>query len=236
MHLEIIYRDQYLLAVNKPAGLLVHRSTLAGDATEFAMQILRNQVGQHVFPAHRLDRKTSGVLLFSLDKNTDAALQHLFATGKIHKTYLAIVRGFTEKIGRIDHPLKKENGTFQQAATNYRTLATAELDFPSHTHITSRYSLVEVTPETGRMHQIRRHFAHILHPIIGDRPHGCNKQNRLFLEKFNLREMMLHASEICFVHPQTNEKIAVAANPGSEFMRIAVIMGWSLKELTESQK
>ncbi|MFP4469610.1 MAG: pseudouridine synthase [Bacteroidales bacterium] len=232
MELEIIYRDQYLLAVNKPAGLLVHRSALAGDATEFAVQILRNQVGQHVFPAHRLDRKTSGVLLFSLDKNTDAALQHLFATGKIHKTYLAIVRGYTEKEGRIDYPLKKENGTYQQAATNYSTLATAELGFPSHTHISSRYSLVKVNPETGRMHQIRRHFAHILHPIIGDRPHGCNKQNRLFLEKFSLREMMLHASQICFVHPQTNEKLSIAAKPGSEFIRIAGVMGWRSEEQT----
>ncbi len=227
LELEIIYQDEHLLAVNKPHGLLVHRSALARDAAEFAMQILRNQVGRHVYPAHRLDRKTGGVLLFSLDKTTDALIQRLFASGEIHKHYMAIVRGYTEDNGRIDYPLKKENGVIQQAATSYRTLARAEIDLPARQHLTSRYSLVEVTPETGRMHQIRRHFAHILHPIIGDRPHGCNKQNRLFKEKFNMTTMLLHARQLSFNHPISGKPVEIIANPSDEFIRICALMGWS---------
>jgi len=220
LSLEIIYRDNFLIAINKPHGLLVHRSSLAGDATEFAMQMLRDQIDQHVYPAHRLDRKTSGVLLFALDKTTDSLLQQMFAIGKMHKTYLAIVRGYTDNEGTIDYPLRKENGKMQEAVTHYKTLARCEIDIPTKNHATSRYSFVEVTPETGRMHQIRRHFAHILHPIIGDRPHGCNKQNKLFKEKYNMTTMLLHASEIQFAHPVGGENILIRAELSEEFKRV----------------
>src|SRR5690606_20245422 len=121
--LEVLYQDDYLIAINKPHGLLVHRSSIAADAEVFALQLLRDQLGQMVFPAHRLDRKTSGVLLFALDKHTDSALQQLFMDRQVDKTYLAIVRGYTEDKGRIDYPLRKENGTEQEALTHYETLA-----------------------------------------------------------------------------------------------------------------
>ncbi len=221
---EIIYRDKQLIAINKPHGLLVHRSSIASDATEFAMQMLRDQIDQHVYPAHRLDRKTSGVLLFSLDKTTDSLIQHKFATGKIHKTYLAIVRGYTENEGTIDYPLRKENGAMQEAVTQYLTLARGELELPTQQHPTSRYSLVEVSPETGRMHQIRRHFAHILHPIIGDRPHGCNKQNKLFKENYNMTTMLLHALEVNFEHPHTKENVVIRAGLSEEFKRMLSVL------------
>ncbi|MCF8365703.1 MAG: tRNA pseudouridine(65) synthase TruC [Bacteroidales bacterium] len=220
MDLEIIYKDEFLAAVNKPPGLLVHPSALARDAEEFAMQMLRNQMGRHVYPAHRLDRKTSGVLLFSLDKDTDSLMQQLFAAGSVHKTYVAIVRGYTKDEETIDYPLRKENGRMQDAVTRYKTLARAEINLPDTRHQTSRYSLVKVNPDTGRMHQIRRHFAHILHPIIGDRPHGCNKQNKLFKEKFDMTTMLLHASEISFVHPLSGEKIEIRAELSDEFNRM----------------
>ena len=218
--LEIIYCDEDMIAINKPHGLLVHRSTLAADAGEFAMQMLRNQIGRHVYPVHRLDRKTSGVLLFALSNQMSSSLQKLFASGKINKTYLAIVRGYTNDTGTIDYPLKRENGSYQDAITHYRTLFRTEMDFPSHTHTTSRYSLVEVKPATGRMHQIRRHFAHIFHPIIGDRPHGCNKQNRFFKETFGMDTMLLHASKLEFSHPITERRICIEAASLDEFNRM----------------
>ena len=228
MELEILYRDDFLVAINKPHGLLVHRTKLANDATEFALQILRDQLGQAVYPAHRLDRKTGGLLLFALNSEMDRLLQMQFAERKIKKTYLAIVRGFTPSNQVIDYPLKKENGQIQEAVTHIETLEKAEIDVPFGPHKTSRYSLVRVTPVTGRMHQIRKHLAHINHPIIGDRPHGCNKQNRLFKEKWKMETMMLHAEVLEFAHPITKELLSIEAKPQTEFIRMNRLMGWSV--------
>lgn len=220
MKLKILYQDEHLIAINKPPGLLVHRTRIANDADEYALQILRDQINQRVFPVHRLDRKTSGVLLFGLSEEIDRIMQMAFAERRIGKTYLAIVRGFTHDEGLIDYPLRKENGKLQEAITDFKTLRRSEIDLPFGKHVTSRYSLVKVKPQTGRMHQIRKHFAHIDHPIIGDRPHGCNKQNKLFKEKFGLMTMMLHASELQFDHPVTKEKIIIQANPNDDFERM----------------
>ncbi len=180
--LEILYQDQYLVAINKPHGLMVHRSPIATNTDTFAVQELRNQLNLHVYPAHRLDRKTSGVLLFALDKEVLPALQTQFAARTLEKTYWAILRGYSEDKGTIDYALTNDKGKTQEAVTHYKTLQRTEIEVPFGKHTSSRYSLVEAKPETGRMHQLRKHFAHILHPIIGDRPHGCNKQNKLFLE------------------------------------------------------
>lgn len=226
--LEILFQDTRLIAINKPPGLLVHRSSVAADAREFALQLLRDQVNQQVYPVHRLDRKTSGVLLFALDKDTLRQVQRQFAErNQVEKIYLAIVRGFTEEDGIIDYPLKREDGKLQEAVTTYKTLAQSELNIPFGKHATSRYSLVEITPETGRMHQIRKHFAHIFHPIIGDRPHGCNKQNRFFKEKWEMTEMLLHATSLSFIHPDTLHKITIRASPFGEFVRMMNLMNFS---------
>jgi tRNA pseudouridine65 synthase len=219
--LEILYQDEQIIAINKPNGLLVHRTSLARDADEFALQILRDQIGKQVTPAHRLDRKTSGVLIFTLSAESNAQMQNQFAENKVKKVYLAIVRGFTDDSGMIDYPLVKENGTSQSATTNYHTLSRSELEIPFGKQQTSRYSMVEITPQTGRMHQIRKHFAHILHPIIGDRPHGCNKQNKLFKDNWNMTTMLLHASEIRFFHPASNLEITIIASLNDEFNRTA---------------
>ena len=224
MTLEILYQDEYIVAINKPHGLLVHRSSIAADAEVFALQLLRDQLGQAVYPAHRLDRKTAGVLLFALDKETDSLLQQLFMDRQVEKSYLAIVRGYTEDQGSIDYPLRKENGTEQEALTHYQTIARAEIPLPHGRFATSRYSLVEVRPETGRMHQIRRHFAHIFHPILGDRPHGCNKQNRLWKETYNMDSMMLHAHSLKFLHPRTNDEIIVCAQIQPAFEQVLDIL------------
>lgn len=215
--LEIIYQDDHLIAINKPHGLLVHRSKIANDATEFALQILRDQVGKHVSPVHRLDRKTAGVLLFAFDKETEIAMQKQFMDGLVAKKYLAVLRGHAPDELDIDYPLAKENGTLQEAFTTFKTLQRTEIDVAFGKHATSRYSLVEAAPTTGRMHQLRKHFAHIFYPIIGDRKHGCNKQNRFFKEQFEMTTMLLHASSLSFKHPITNQEIHLSANPQNEF-------------------
>ena len=224
--LEILFADEHLVAINKPHGLLVHRSPIAMDASEFALQLLRDQINHWVNPVHRLDRKTGGVLLFAVHKQIEIAVHELFTKNEVRKKYLAIVRGHTAPAGEIDYPLRKENGVLQEAFTKYVTLEKAELDIALGAHQTSRYSLVEASPETGRMHQLRKHFAHIHHPIIGDRPHGCNKQNKLFKERWEMNTMLLHASEITFKHPVTEEQITIHAPLQDEFNRVKLLMGW----------
>lgn len=224
--LDILFRDEYLVAINKPHDLLVHRSSLAADAQVFALQLLRDQVGQKVYPVHRIDRKTAGVLLFAFQKPAEIIMQKQFAENLVSKKYLAILRGHTAGDGQIDYPLKKENGTLQQAFTAYHTLKHAELQLPFGKHATSRYSLVEASPKTGRMHQLRKHFAHIFHPIIGDRTHGCNKQNKLFSEKWQMSTMLLHASSLTFNHPVNQQMIVIQAPLQPEFLKAMALMGW----------
>ena len=224
--LEIVYQDDHIIAINKPHGLLVHRSSIANDAKEFALQLLRDQVGRHVSPVHRLDRKTGGLLLFAFEKDVEIALHQQFQNGQVTKKYLAVLRGHSPDHQEIDYPLAKENGTIQEAFTSFITLKRAELDIPFGKHETSRYSLVEATPTTGRMHQLRRHFAHIFYPIIGDRKHGCNKQNRFFKEQWEMTTMLLHASELTFKHPVTNEIVSLTANISDEFGRVNQLMSW----------
>jgi tRNA pseudouridine65 synthase len=226
--LEILYQDENLIAVNKPHGLLVHRSSIAADAEEFALQLLRDQTGKKVNPAHRIDRKTGGVLLFAFDKPTEIAMQQQFMENKVKKKYLAIVRGYTPDSEEIDYALRKENGTLQDALTRYRTLNRAELEVPFGPHPTSRYSLVEATPETGRMHQLRKHFSHIFHPIIGDRTHGCNKQNKLFKDTWEMETMLLHAAQLSFIHPVTEVLTVIEAPLQNEFKRVMQLMNWEL--------
>lgn len=218
--LEILFQCEHLVAINKPNGLLVHRSPIASDADVFAVQLLRDQLGRKVYPVHRLDRKTSGVLLFALDEATNREMQRKFMDGQITKTYHAIVRGYTPDKGEIDYPLKRDDGVTQDALTYFETLMRTEVPFAVGKHPTSRYSLVQLNPATGRMHQLRKHMAHILHPIIGDRPHGCNKQNRYFKEQLNMMQMMLHALSLEFVHPFTNESTYISAPYQLEFSRM----------------
>jgi len=224
--LEIVYQDEHLIAINKPHGLLVHRSSIATDAKEFALQLVRDQVGRRVSPVHRLDRKTGGLLLFAFEKDVEIAMHKQFQEGLVHKKYLAIVRGYAPDTMEIDYPLVKENGMIQEAFTAFETLKKAELPIALGSHPTSRYSLVEATPTTGRMHQLRKHFAHIFHPIIGDRKHGCNKQNRFFKEQWEMTTMLLHASELSFSHPVTNEQLHLSASLHEEFKRVMALMNW----------
>jgi tRNA pseudouridine65 synthase len=224
--LEIIYDNGQLIAINKPHGLLVHTTGMAADETITAVRLLRNQTGQWVFPAHRLDRKTAGVLLFSFDRSINSLMQQQFMNHEVVKTYHALVRGYTDDSGTIDYPVADRNGKLKEAITYYKTLQRVELPLPFGKFDTSRYSLVEIKPVTGRIHQIRKHFAHILHPIIGDRPHGCNKQNRFFLEKWNHYEMLLHARSLQFRHPINEVIVKITANYHQSFARMLSILGF----------
>lgn len=224
MHLEILYEDEDLIAINKPPGLLVHKSKIAADTEEFALQILRNQIGQKVFPVHRIDRKTSGVLLFTKTHESVAKFQQALAEASTIKEYHAITRGYIQDDLHLNHPLKNEKNIIQSAETSFHCLKRTEINLPSGKHQTSRYSLIQAFPKTGRMHQIRKHLNHLRHPIIGDRPHGCNKQNKLFLEHFNLSQMMLHCYEISMLHPIKNIEIKINAPYFNEFKRIKSIL------------
>lgn len=215
--LPVLYRDEHCIAIDKPAGLQVHRSRIS-QAAEFALQRLRDQIGQRVYPVHRLDRPTSGVLLFGLNPTAARALAEQFQARLPRRSYLAVVRGYPEPAGRIDYPLQDEHETEpRQAITSFRRLATVELPFAVSRYPTSRYALVEAELHTGRRHQIRRHFAHIAHPLIGDTTHGQGSHNRLFRQEFGIHRLLLHAQRLQFEHPRTGRELAVTAPLPREF-------------------
>ena len=232
--LEILFQDEYLVAINKPSGLLVHKSYYAGEADEYAVEMLANQLQRKVHLVHRLDRKTSGALLFALDKDTLKKASDQFMNREVEKKYIAIVRGWTKEEETIDYDLTNENEVVQNAVTYYHRLQTSEIDLPFRGHQTSRYSFVEAIPETGRFHQLRKHFKHILHPILGCRKHGCNKQNKLWLQTFGITAMPLHSHQLNFKHPITGDDLSINAslnvNPG--FLEIAKVLNFNLEKYT----
>jgi tRNA pseudouridine65 synthase len=217
--IEIIYEDDFIIALNKAHGDLMHSSPIARDAPYNLKDDLSAYKGFPCFPLHRLDRKTSGICLFSKNKQHNFEFQTLFDSKQIRKTYYSIVRGFTPEMSTIDYPLINDAGKIQKAITQFRTLETGEIHYYYNGFPTIRYSLVHIIPDTGRFHQIRKHFAHIYHPIIGDRPHGCNKQNKLWKEVFGQTEMMLHAYSIHFIHPFTQQNINLTANFSAAFKK-----------------
>lgn len=206
---DIIYQDEHLIAIHKPCGFMVHRSSLDPYTSDLVLQHLRKQIKQRIYPIHRLDRKTSGLLLLALSKESLKLMNEIFKERKIEKNYLAICRGFTDETFHIDYELTSPSGKKQNAVTEGKTLIQAESAWQTSKFPTSRYSLVILKPITGRTHQLRKHLAHIFHPIIGDRPHGCNKQNRYFKHNHGITKMMLHASSLEFIHPYTKEQITL---------------------------
>ena len=230
--LEILYQDRYLVAINKPSGLLVHKSPIDKHETVFALQLVRDQIGQYVYPVHRLDKPTSGVLLFALDGETAKVMSELFRANEVHKTYLAVVRGYTEDKGSIVYPLKqmldtkaqKEQGITkeaQEAQTDFECLATLELPYAVSRYPAARYSLITLLPKTGRKHQLRRHMKHIFHPIVGDTKHGRGEHNQLFREKFDCHRLLLHADSMTFKHPVSGEKLVIEAGMDEVFEKIS---------------
>lgn len=228
--LDIIYEDAHYIAINKPNGLLVHRTRIAEEKKEFAMQMLRDQVGYHIFTVHRLDRGTSGVLLFAKSAEAATMLTKAFEDKQVNKTYYAIVRGYSPEADTIDTPIKPDKDhkhkAPQDAVTHYARLATVELPIPVGRYQTSRYSLVKVTPETGRMHQIRKHFAHARHYIVGDKRHGDWRHNKMFLEELQSPYLLLHAASIKFEHPYTGGQTEIKALMPENMMKLCRKFGW----------
>jgi tRNA pseudouridine65 synthase len=238
--LEILYQDNDLVVINKPSGLLVHKSPIDKRETRFALQELRNQIGQYVYPVHRLDKPTSGVLLFALSKEVAQKLSLDFREGRVKKEYVAVVRGYCDDKGMIDHPLtqmldtkvQKEVGRTkeaQEAMTHYRCLATVELPYAVSRYATTRYSLVALAPQTGRKHQLRRHMKHIDHHMVGDTKHGRGEHNRLFREKFEVHRLLLHAKSMVFMHPINHETMTVHAPFDSVFQTLFKRFKWESK-------
>jgi tRNA pseudouridine65 synthase len=200
MALEILFQDKDLVAVNKPSGMLVHRGW-ANDKV-VAMTEVRDQIGEWVYPVHRLDRGSSGALLFALSSEIAAALGRAFSERLVQKYYLALLRGVPEESGLIDHDIpKKEGGPKVSAQTAYRRLG-----------VSGRYSLVEARPRTGRLHQIRRHFTHISCPLIGDVKHGKGEHNRHFRDNYNLHRLALHSHGLSLEHPTSGERLELRAS------------------------
>lgn len=235
--LEILYQDEYLIAINKPSGLLVHKSPIDKHETQFALQLLRDQIGKYVYPVHRLDKPTSGVLLFALSAEILKTMSLLFRSHEVTKEYIAIVRGYTQEEDLIDYPLKQMLDTkeqkklgitkeAQEAQTYYECLATVELPYAVSRYPVARYSLVKLLPKTGRKHQLRRHMKHIFHPIVGDTKHGRGEHNQLFREKFECHRLLLHSHRVSFIHPVTQEKLVLEAEVDGTFMMLFEDFGW----------
>lgn len=236
--LTVLYRDEHLIAIDKPSGLLVHRSELDRHETRFAVQMLRDQIGQHVWAAHRLDRGTSGILLFALNADIASALGKQFEDGSIDKSYLAVVRGHPPESGEINHPLTRQRDKYewkgerssseaQPALTRYQRLATVELPIAIDRYPSSRYALLAVEPLSGRRHQIRRHLKHIAHPIIGDATHGKGIHNRFFAEHFNCPRMLLACTSLTITHPVQQTRLQIKAPVSGCFAATLAQLAWA---------
>jgi tRNA pseudouridine65 synthase len=232
--LDIIFQDKDLLAINKPAGLLVHRSNVAIDIHENVVDQLTNQLGIPVFPIHRLDRPTSGVLLFALNTETAKTMAEKMQQNEIKKWYATIVRGLTKPSGHITKAISSEyNPTKKKSAISYyKTVCHALANIPYRGYPTTPYSLVLASPQTGRTHQLRQHFAHIRHYIIGDKKHGDVKQNKHIVPHLNLHTMYLHACQVLFTHPITNQEILINAPLPLAWENMAKLLQLDLQQLT----
>lgn len=237
MNLPILYQDSDLVVVNKTSGLLVHRSAIDRHASEFALQTVRDQLGRRVYPVHRLDRPTSGALIFALSSESARFLANEFALGKVEKTYLAVVRGTPPSNGVVDYPLKEEldaksdplaksDKAAQNAVTAFSTIATHEFPVMVDKFPTARYSLVRATPKTGRKHQIRRHLRHLGHPIVGDVQYGSGKHNRFFKSSFNISRLLLASTALSFQHPTSGGQVRVQAPLADDFMQLMDHLDW----------
>ncbi|PPC77356.1 tRNA pseudouridine(65) synthase TruC [Pokkaliibacter plantistimulans] len=240
--LPILYRDEAMVAVYKPADMLVHRSFRSPGETEFVLQTVRNQLCQHVFPVHRLDRPTAGVMVLAFNSEVARRLTEQFTAGEVSKHYLAVTRGHVGEAGYIDHPLTVEDDDYddprtsknkepQEAKTSYSPLAQVTLPIPVGRYPEARYSLVHLQPHTGRQHQLRRHMKHIFHPIVGDTTHGEGRHNRLFRDHFNWHRLALFAIGMRLSHPLTGIPLSLTTLPDEDAMTLFSKLGWNFPAL-----
>jgi len=237
--LEILYEDEHIVVVNKPSGLLVHKSMIDRHETRYAMKILRNQLGKWVYPVHRLDKPTSGVLLFALSKESARELSEQFKAHTIEKSYVTVVRGYVSEYGRVEHPLVEkldkiadkdasESKEAQEALTEYKCLAQVELEASVGRYDTVRYSLVHLFPKTGRKHQLRRHMKHMNHHMLGDTKYGRGEHNKFIRNEYGVHRLLLHADSLSFFHPVSGERITCRAPLDETFVKLFTEFGWSM--------
>ncbi|MEP6940887.1 MAG: pseudouridine synthase [Rudaea sp.] len=226
---EIVYEDDDLLAVNKPAGLLVHRSKIANDEKDFLLDRLQRQAGVPLYLAHRLDRATSGVVLLAKSREIAGDVGRLFMAREVTKRYLAVVRGWPDAEGVIDYALPdvRERGPRKPALTRWRTLATATVAIALGKYPEQRYALVEAMPETGRYRQIRKHFHHVSHHVVGDTSHGRGDHNRLWRMHFSTQRMLLHAWRLEFLHPRSGAALRLTAPLDAPWLGALRRLGWT---------
>ena len=228
--LPVLYQSEHLIAIDKPSGLLVHRSALDRHETQNALRQLHDQTGHYLYPVHRLDKPTSGVLLFALSKEAATELSQQLEHGLTKKQYLAVVRGHSNTSGTIDHPVRDKDAKDKPAAaavTSYSRLATIELPHAVDRYPTSRYSLLLVEPQTGRRHQIRRHMKHISHPLIGDSNYGKTPHNRFFASRYQCHRLLLHAHAITLTEPESNQPLTITAPVSDlQFARVLNDQAW----------
>ena len=215
MNLDIIFEDQFIICVNKPNNMLVHHayhSRNVADETSL-LQLIQAEKGIKVYPIHRLDRKTSGIILLAKETIHVSKFQELFTNNEIEKTYYGVVRGFSPETKIIDSPVKGRDASIHKDALTYlKTLEHVVLEIPVKPYDCSRYSLVELKPKTGRMHQLRVHTSKISHPLIGDIKYGDKNHDVMFDENFGWKNMFLHAGQLKFKHPFSEEVLILKAN------------------------
>ncbi len=236
--IPILYRDAHYVVVDKPAGLLVHRTSVDARESRFLLQTLRDQVGCRVHPIHRLDKGTSGVIVFALHAEAADRLARAFRQNRVDKRYLAVVRGYTAEQTVVDWPLRdtidahsgQRDAAPRPAVTEVRSLARAELLVPIGRYTTARYSLVCCRPRSGRQHQIRRHLKHLRHPVIGDANYGDLAHNRFFRNTLGVGRLLLAATHIRFEHPYTHTELRVAAPLDESFRRVFQEMCWTMPD------
>lgn len=238
--MKILFEDEHFVAIDKPAGLLVHKSELDKDEKCFALQQLRDQISTFVYPIHRLDKPTSGVLLFAKHSEAAAKISERFRAGDVSKSYLAVLRGFCNEQLEIDYPLRKIVDPFgkpayksneeQECQSSLKRLATMELPISIDKYPTSRYSLALLQPHTGRRHQLRRHMKHISHPIIGDPKYGKSRHNNYFKEHLHIERLLLASVGLQFIHPYTNQEITISHLPEDSFTTLFPLFTFSAEK------
>jgi tRNA pseudouridine65 synthase len=229
MEIPIIYQDEYIICVSKPNNMLVHHAHHSRNVADekSLLQLLDEQIGGKFYPIHRLDRKTSGIILLAKETKYVSKFQDLFTAKEIQKTYYGVVRGFSPETKIIDSPVKgRDANVHKEALTHLKTLAQVTLDIPVKPYDSSRYSLVELLPQTGRMHQLRVHSNKISHPLIGDTKYGDKNHDVMFEENFGWKNMFLHAGKLNFKHPFTEEELVLKASFLEDWVTLFKAFSW----------
>ena len=229
MSLEIIYQDNYCLLVTKPNNVLVHHAHHSRNKIEeeSLIQLIENQFGKRYYPIHRLDRKTSGIILLASKREYVASFQALFTNNEIQKIYYGVVRGFSEDNKVINSPVKGRDAlVYREAETHLNCLDKIELNIPVKPYDSSRYSLVELRPKTGRMHQLRIHMNKVSTPLINDAKYGDKNHDLMYAKEFGWKNLFLHAGSLEFIHPFTNKKLILKSSFSEDWIQLFQEFSW----------